>query len=169
MSSVTARHCLKRKKDHSRQRLSSIEFYVCLMHAVECCTYLCRLSCLSQKCFICLGILFYQWVQVGWTWLSSTCCHLRWMPLSWMAFLSLEAVPCCSTCHTGWGYQSQSDCIFLDLRCHLPACALCAAKALNQWGGAASPLIQRFRHVRRGVSINTSANHHTELSLSCFG
>ena len=30
------------------------------------------------------------------------------------------------------------------------ACAVCAAKALNQLGGAASPLIQRFRHVRRG-------------------
>ena len=114
--------------------LSSIEFYVCLMHAVECCTYLCRLSCLSQKCFICLGILFYQWVQVGWTWLSSTCCHLRWMPLSWMVFLSFEAVPCCNTWHTGWGYQRQSDCIFLDVTCHLPACVLCAAKALNQWG-----------------------------------
>jgi hypothetical protein len=31
-----------------------------------------------------------------------------------------------------------------------------AAKALNQWGGAASPLIQRFRHVRRGEEVPDS-------------
>lgn len=48
------------------------------------------------------------------------------------------------------------------------ACAVCAAKALNQWGGAASPLIQRFRHVRRGVSINTSANHHVDVDIDNF-
>ena len=48
------------------------------------------------------------------------------------------------------------------------ACAVCAAKALNQWGGAASPLIQRFRHVRRGVSINTSAHHQVEVDHKTF-
>ena len=48
------------------------------------------------------------------------------------------------------------------------ACAVCAAKALNQWGGAASPFIQRFRHVRRGVSINTSANHHVGVDIDNF-
>jgi hypothetical protein len=53
------------------------------------------------------------------------------------------------------------------VRCWSPkgACAVCAAKALNQWEGVASPLIQRFRHVRRGVSINKSANHQVDVDV----
>jgi hypothetical protein len=47
------------------------------------------------------------------------------------------------------------------------ACAVCARKALNQReGGAASfPLIQRFSDVRRGVSINTSANLQVDVDV----
>ena len=45
------------------------------------------------------------------------------------------------------------------------ACGVCAPKALNQWGGEASPLIQRFRDVRRGVSINTSANLQDDVDV----
>ena len=51
------------------------------------------------------------------------------------------------------------------------ACAVCARKALNQReGGAASfPLIQRFSDVRRGVSINPSANLQDDVDVElCY-
>ena len=43
-------------------------------------------------------------------------------------------------------------------------------KPLYQWGGCASfPLIQRFSDVRRGVSINTSANLQVDVDVElCY-